>query len=459
MREIKESWTALAESLGALVECAAKGKPLLTLDLRPHRTVVATNSSHAQKLFVAIRLGLDASTLASLKQAHVSTVVAVDTSGSMYARVGEDSSKIELAIEAITAIGRVPGLENQVHVGIVQFDTKASTLLPLTMIGPESVKQIGEKASELRQFGGGTNTAQALTLLKNELAGAPEDHIQKAILITDGETTDAEECLRLADQLAENGISLICIGVGNDYNEDFLTGLAERTNGFLYHLSETRESLARLSNTIEETLVGFQNELVTDVRLRFELAADVHLNSLRQVYPMVQEWVSPQGGEWRLGNVRADEETVVLADLNMPERPEGPASLGGVVVRYCVPTADLVDKVVISELKVDYVSDQSQAIQIDEHVVFFVRQARIADFVEQAVLFTHQGKLAEAEENMLAVSRLSEKVGNSAVGRTIRRATIELRDRATILPDTAKSLKVGAKTLTILSPPTKLDQP
>ena len=377
----------------------------------------------------------------------------------MYARVGEDTSKIELAIEAITAIGRVPGLENQVQLGIVQFDTEASTLLPLTMIGPESANQIGEKASELRQFGGGTNTARALALLKDELEDAPEGHILKAILITDGETTDEKDCLELADQLAASGVSLICIGVGNEYNEDFLTGLAERTNGFLYHLSDTRESLARLSSTIEETLVGFQNELVTDVRLRFELASDVHLNSLRQVYPMVQEWVSQEGGQWRLGNVRTDEETVVLADLHLPERPIGPASLGGVVVRYCVPTADLVDKHVISELKVDYVSDEAQVIEIDEDVVFFVRQARIADFVEQAVLYTQQGKLAEAEENMLAVRQLSEKVGNSAVGRTIRRATIELRDRATILPDTAKSLKVGAKTLTILSPPTKLDQP
>ena len=44
------------------------------------------------------------------------------------------------------------------------------------------------------------------------------------------------------------------------------------------------------------------------------------------------------------------------------------------------------------------------------------------------------------------------------MSRAAERAAIELATSATLLPDTAKAFKVSAKTLTILSPPTRQQQ-
>src|SRR5215210_2713428 len=82
-----------------------------------------------------------------------------------------------------------------------------------------------------------TDLAQGIALGLNELRRARArpavgfDAAERLLLLTDGFTQRPDECLRLASTAAAEGISISTIGLGGEFEQDVLTGLADRSAG------------------------------------------------------------------------------------------------------------------------------------------------------------------------------------------------------------------------------------
>ena len=79
--------------------------------------------------------------------------------------------------------------------------------------------------------GGGTNMARGLREGINQVQQfmGPE-RVSRLVLLTDGEVTDKEEdSRREADNAGAMGVPLIGLGLGKNWNEDFVLDLADRS--------------------------------------------------------------------------------------------------------------------------------------------------------------------------------------------------------------------------------------
>ena len=429
---------------------------MLNLSVSPHREAVLANSYEAQKLFVRIKLSVSKGRdERGVRENPVALALCVDTSGSMRTKLADGTSKLERAIDAISSIGTLARSGRNTKLSLIHFDTNANVLMPLTDLAGEGA-DISTHASQLRKYSGGTCLALALDLVKDQIEES-DATVKKAIILTDGETTDESECLALADQLARHGVGLICIGVGVDYNEDFLGQLADKTNGFLYHLSESEDSLAGLRQALWDALLKAERELITSVRIRMDLDPSVKLEMLSRVYPMVQTVNFNTGGYGRLGNVGVDDEVDLIAELSLPRRAPSVLRVGSLSVTYDMPSEELIDETCLQLLDIRYTDDMETARALNEDVVFFVRQARMSAFADLAVQQARAGMLQDAEKSMKAVTKLGEQVGNLPIARVAMAGVRELREKKTLMPETIKAIKVGSKTKTLMSPPTKRD--
>jgi Ca-activated chloride channel family protein len=334
---------------------------------------------------------------------------------------------------------------------LVHFDNDAHILLPLTKLDGSDREFLTTKARELLNYSGGTRLEKALVLIKAHLSESSAS-VKKVIILTDGETTDEDACINLARDLSKSGIGIICIGLGSEYKEDFLSVLVDQTNGFLYHLSETEDSLTGLQDALWEALILAEKEHLTRVRLDFDLNPGTQLHSLSRVYPMVQNIPSTEMGLWKVGNVGTGNEISLISELILPQHGVGHFNVGQVIATYDIPSRQLFDQTYIQPLTVTFTTDKEATTSLDEDVVFLARQVRMSQLAERAVNEAQSGQIQPAMLSLQELGDLSAEVGNPLVSQIVQRASIELDTNQQLAPLTIKEIKIGSKTKTLLPP-------
>ncbi len=427
---------------------------MLELDVFPHRTQVLANSPDAQKLFVRIRLRVNSAAVANKSENSVILFILVDTSGSMRSKLAQGTSKLERAIDAISSITELAGSSRRTELGLAHFDTVSAILLPPTVLDEKAGQKLTHAATQLRNFSGGTCLEPALQLIHSGLIESSSE-VKKAVILTDGETSDVDSCLKVVRTFANDGIGLINVGIGADYNEDFLSRLADETNGFLYHLSETEDSLAGMRTALWEAILNAETEIVTNTRLGFDTEPGVVVDAFHRVYPMVQSVRRGNDRRFVIGNIGAKEEINLLAELTLPRHSTGLRRIATLSVDYNGSEASQSGQRLMHHLEINYSKDIGGSQKVDDDVVFYVRQARLTEMADLAVQLAKKGDIDGAQKSIHVVERLSRKVGNPDLRRMAREAAQELEEHRRLAPNTMKALKVGAKTKTLMAPPTK----
>lgn len=427
---------------------------MLELDVFPHRTQVLANSPDSQKLFVRVRMRVSSQAATRKSDNSVTLFILVDTSGSMRSKLAQGTSKLERAIDAISSISELAGSSRRTELGLAHFDTVSAILLPPTVLDEKAGQTLIHAATKLRNFSGGTCLEPALQLIHTGLRESGSV-VKKAVILTDGETSDVSSCLDVVTTFANDGISLINVGIGADYNEDFLSRLADETNGFLYHLSETEDSLAGMRTALWEAILNAETEIVTNSRLRLDTEAGVVVDAFHRVYPMVQTVRQDSDGRYLIGNIGAKEEINLLAELTLPRHSLGLRRVATLSLDYSGSDGVRSDHGHAQHLDINYSADVGGSQKVDDDVVFYVRQARLTEMADLAVLQAKKGDIDAAQKSIHVVERLSKKIGNPDLRRMAREAAQELEEHRRLAPNTMKALKVGAKTKTLMAPPTK----
>ncbi|XP_023931217.1 cartilage matrix protein, partial [Lingula anatina] len=108
-----------------------------------------------------------------------------------------------------------------VHVGLIRFDSEAVVLIRLNEF--RSAAQLLQKISQMKNFGGKTNTGSALqlagTVLTDHRFGA-RDNVEKIVIVlTDGRSNKGVDVGVAAMSLKSKGVApVIAVGVGGKIN-------------------------------------------------------------------------------------------------------------------------------------------------------------------------------------------------------------------------------------------------
>lgn len=177
-----------------------------------------------------------------------------------------------------------------------------------------------QKLRGTAMLGGRTDLEGALRagerMLRRERRPGEAD---KLLLLTDGRPTagalESLELAALADELRESGISLSCIGLGVDYDEELLMQLAERGGGYYYHSSRPRD----IRKLFQREMAAFKNIHLRDIELELKLPQGFQL--LQAVNAQARH--VGEAHRVRLPDLEKAEESEVLLKLSSDAHPSG----------------------------------------------------------------------------------------------------------------------------------------
>lgn len=202
---------------------------------------------------------------------NVDLVIVLDQSGSM------SGKKITDAKQAI--LNLLSALSDQDRFGLVGYANYAqihSGLINVTQANRNHLASIVQSI----QPDGGTNLGEGLkTGIRMFETSQATGNISKIILVSDGLAnqgiTDPQELTQLADNAARKEFPVCAVGVGTDFNEILMTGIADRGMGGYYFL-ETPESFFHV---FSKEFTNSKKIVASSIEIRIPLSDDVVLES------------------------------------------------------------------------------------------------------------------------------------------------------------------------------------
>ena len=210
----------------------------------------------------------------------LSLAIVVDRSGSMRGAPIENAKAAALAM--------LRQLEDRDAFAVVSYANQAAPVLAMAR-ATEARKAMARAAIEMIDVDGGTCLSCGLDAGAAELARSPiRDGLRRLLLISDGRANAGvfhpDALARLAASEADRGDSISTVGVGLDYDDRTMRGIAEVGRGNYYFAEDT----VALSQMFVHELATLSQTVASEVRLRATAAPGVRIEQVYG-YPMTRE--------------------------------------------------------------------------------------------------------------------------------------------------------------------------
>jgi Ca-activated chloride channel homolog len=212
------------------------------------------------------------------REARLNLTLVLDRSNSMN---GPRLEKVKVAAHQI-----VDGLTANDILSVVTFSDRAEVIIPATPVRDKLALK-----ARISMFGasGGTEIFHGLSagVQQNRQFLGPKlvNHI---ILLTDGRTFgDQDQCLELAQQAAKEGIGISAMGLGDEWNDEFLDALAGKTGGTSEYIS-TAGAVVRFLN---DRVRGLANAFAERMQMTVAPESDIKLELAFRLNPSPQPLV------------------------------------------------------------------------------------------------------------------------------------------------------------------------
>ncbi len=197
-------------------------------------------------------------------------------------------------------------------ISVVAFSDRASILIPATKVSdkPRLKAQIA-----LMSAFGGTELYHGLSEgLKQNREFLDPKYVNHVLVITDGNTYgDEEQCVQLASNAGVEGIGISTMGLGTDWNDDFLDKLASATGG----VSQFIRSVQEVGHYINSHVRHLANTFAERVRIIPRLSEGITIDQAFKISPLPQPLEVSQD-ELRVGILESERPTSVLIQLRLP---------------------------------------------------------------------------------------------------------------------------------------------
>lgn len=411
----------------AVALVAALAAIAAVLFLSPRRTQVRTaagpaspylsarlDSSHIMRgtteTYLAIALAAPDHRVTS--RAPTSVAIVLDRSGSMLGQPWTDA--VASAKVLIDKLGPDDEL------AIVAYSTGADVVLPL---GPATGAQRAEAKAAIDALtaDGGTNISGGLQLGADELARA-RTPLRRMVLISDGQANegiyDRAGLVRLAGKRAASGISITAVGVGLDFNEETMAGIAVAGRGN-YHFVE---DAAQLGAMFVAELGSLGETVLTHAQLRVVPASGV------EVLDVIGYELTRDGDAVLVpvADLRRGEHTKVVLRIRATVGDERVKELAHVT--WSFEELGKGTRMHSAIARAEVTGDASVvASSRDKDTVRLVEEARTARALEDASAAYHHGKLDQAQQILRVraaeAAAVAGELGDEALGADIQTIT------------------------------------
>ncbi|MCB9597587.1 MAG: VWA domain-containing protein [Sandaracinaceae bacterium] len=332
-----------------------------------------------RELFAELRVeGRDGS--GATRRRPVALAVVLDTSGSMY------GDKIEQARRSVLALAEQMHPEDQL--AVITYDTAARVVQPLAPVGQVRETLRGRVAAI--QSGGGTNIPAGLELGALALSDAPPDLVHRLVLVSDGLDGSGRDLAQLGAEIGQRanaGTTTSSLGVGTDYDERWLTSVADSGRGNYAFLATGGELAGFLSRELEQASTTVADRTSLDLGL-----------------PSGWRVAEVYGGSWSgsgvpLGSIFAGERRRVTLRIEAVAGGVGEEPGVGVDLRYRGAREGTDRNLHLGRLSVSVVGDEAQVVASRDVALHAEAVAQRVDHAQaQAIEAWRQGRVEEATQ-------------------------------------------------------------
>jgi len=348
---------------------------------------------------------------------------------------------LNMDVVKATAIQIMRKMKPQDIFSVVAFSDRAEEIISASR-STDLSKQ--EARIHMLQPSGGTEIFSGLEMGYNgiirNLNNAQVNHI---ILLTDGRTYgDEDKCINLAHRASEQGVGISGLGIGSEWNDNFLDSLASSTGGSSMYVSRPEDiqktlldKFTRLGSAYaEETRLDFKIPEGIELRYAFRIQPEagvlsfespmmlgpiVHETSLRVLMEFV---IQPQTDQQEAVTLLDGNLSITLMDGHTPARP--------IPIRLSRPYSD--------EASTDLPSTE---------ILEALSRLKLYRLQEQARLEVTAGDYDQASEHLhrLATHLLSQ--GERGLARTALMEAEHIQQNKSFSQQGRKEIKYGTRAL------------
>jgi Ca-activated chloride channel family protein len=352
--------------------------------------------------------------------------VVLDRSGSM------QGAKIEKARQA--ACVAVDQLADDDLFSLIIYDNQSEVLVAPERVGSSRHREELKSAIDRIRPGGGTALHGGVTLGARQVRkNLDKERVNRVILLSDGLAnvgpSRTSDLAALGRELRGEGIAVTTIGLGDDYNEDLMTALAEASSANYYYVKDAE----KLPGIFAEELGAARSLLARGITIRITVPDGVRL---REIIGRPEIECHGRNAEIRIPELFGAERRRFLARCVVEEKRMEPLDVATVELSY--ETAEGSPAPAQSQLANVRFTDEAPKSEasLRPDVAKEVSVARNRMAKELAVKLADEGKAKEA----VAVLR-EQAVANAAAPAAAQLPAEENRK----LEDAASELAAGGR--------------
>jgi Ca-activated chloride channel family protein len=324
--------------------------------------------------------------------ASLNLAIVLDKSGSMYA-----AEKLDYVISAVSHV--IDCLRPSDLCSVIAFADKARVLIPSSQIyDKQSARRMVRNIDQI-DVGSGTELLHGIRAASDEIRkNHSRERLNHIVILTDGLTLHESHCKEACLMAAGRGISISTIGVGDDFNEQFLLDIANACRGNSYYIDIPKD----IPRIFEQELRGVQNVVVRNPRLQLKLMKDVTVRKAYKVKPLINDLgqlpTVDRVASLPLGDLQKDETQSILFELVLPSRQAGTYRIAQATLEYDIPEQSQNTISVQKDITIGYTEDSSKASVVTPRVMAVVDAVSVFRQQTRALQFAQQGDRSKATQ-------------------------------------------------------------
>ncbi|MBN1679060.1 MAG: VWA domain-containing protein [Anaerolineae bacterium] len=368
--------------------------------------------------------------------ARVNLTLVLDRSTSMK---GPRLDKVKIAAHQI-----IDQLAPEDVLSIVSFSDRADVLIPASAV---TNKLEFRSMVNMMRADGGTEIFHGLAAgveqCRRYLGPKMVNHV---ILLTDGRTFgDEEQCLQLADETADMGISISAMGIGEEWNDAFLDALASRTGGTSTYINSPSAVVRFLNDRVRSLGDTFAERL----SLAIAPDADVMMESTFKLHPSPQP-ISVRPQPIPIGSLEYNRPVSVLLQLQMPSSTSpGFRTVARLDVTGDILMADRMGYKVLSDISVE-ISDNPPPEEPPIAILDALGKLTLYRMQQRAEESIEKGNVAEATRRLENLATRLLAAGEDDLAHMAAAEARRVANTNMLSEEGRKTLKFGTRMLLAL---------
>lgn len=266
------------------------------------------------------------------------------------------------------------------------------------------------------EIGSGTYMAEAIMRAGEFLGRNTEARaVNRLIIITDGIVQDPMVTLNNISTIQEKGFAITTIGVGEEFDEEFLIRVADNSRGEYHYAADSNQ----ITTCLQNELTALQNVAITDMYIAVRGSNGSIVQEVFMVRPAMSlfdeiytedDWLRA-----RIGDVSTNAPAGVLIQLIAAKQNAGKHEIAEVQLTWSYPSTAFGmgkghEKIMLTA---DYTDDQLTAARTNPTVIDLVDRFAVYRYERDAQRAQERGDMATAKEKLGQATKQLRALGEN----------------------------------------------